>query len=145
MLSAVLEELRFDLNFLRSRRDWSPFRRRAYPVTRDWESLLSTAGSGSNPQAVAESWIGDAAPDLLPIPSVGRIVGQNANTPPGLSGNELFSAILQTADRGAGRTNPQRRSRARLRHSFRIIFSQLALNRETEPQVNAYALQRSTS
>ena len=111
-----------------------------YP--RDRESFDSHQGMVFDPQAAAESWI-DAELDLLFNPErLSRIVAQNAQTPKGLSVNELFNAILQTAERGAGLTNPQRELARALEKEFLNHLLQLALNRETGPQVNAYALQR---
>lgn len=109
---------------------------------RDRESFESHRGLVFDPQAAAESWI-DAALDLLLNPErLARIVGQNAQTPQTLSMNELCDAILQTADRGAGLTNPQKEIARAVEKQFLNHLLPLALNRETEPQVNAYALQR---
>ena len=110
--------------------------------SRDRESFDSHTGMIFDPQAAAESWI-DAALDLLLNPErLARIVGQNAQAPQGVSVNELFDAILQTAGRGAGLTNPQKEIARAVEKQFLNHLLQLALNRESEPQVNAYALQR---
>ncbi len=110
--------------------------------SRDRESFDSHDGLVFDPQAAAESWI-DTELDLLLNPErLSRIVGQSAQAPQGLSVNELFDAVLQTADRGAVLTNPQKEIARAVEKQFLNHLLQLALNRETEPQVNAYALRR---
>ena len=139
-LSAVLQTLRPEFLEIPARLlTLLPPRPPGY--ARDRESFASHRGLVFDPQAAAESWI-DAGLDLLLNPErLARIVGQNAQTPPGLSVNELFDAILQTADRGAGLTNPQKEIARAVEKQFLNHLLQLAQNRETEPQVNAYALQ----
>ena len=117
-----------------------PPRPPGYP--RDRESFDSHNGMVFDPQAAAESWI-EAELDLLLHPArLSRIVAQNASMPKGLSLNELFDAILQTAERGANQTGPQKEIARAVERQFLNHLLQLALNRETESQVNAFALER---
>ncbi len=60
----------------------------------------------------------------------------------GLSLNEVFDAILQTAARTANQTGPQKAIARAVEKQFLNHLLQLALKRDTEPQVNAYALRR---
>ncbi len=107
---------------------------------RDRESFDSHSGMIFDPQAAAESWI-DTELDLLFNPArLTRIVAQNAQAPKGLSLGELFDAIAQTAARTASQTGPQKEIARALEKQFLNHLLQLAQNRETEPQVNAYAL-----
>ncbi|MEO8043855.1 MAG: zinc-dependent metalloprotease [Spartobacteria bacterium] len=109
---------------------------------RDRESFDSHAGMIFDPQAAAESWI-ETELDLLLSPArLTRIVAQNAQAPKGLSLNEIFDATLQTAERTAGLTGPQKEIARAVEKQFLNHLLELALNHETEPQVNAYALQR---
>ncbi len=117
-----------------------PPRPPGYP--RDRESFDSHDGLVFDPQAAAESWINTELDLLLNPERLSRIVAQNANAPRRLSLNELFDAILQTAERGANQTGPQKEISRALEKQFLNHLLQLALNRETEPQVNAFALQR---
>jgi Met-zincin/Domain of unknown function (DUF5117) len=111
-----------------------------YP--RDRESFDSHTGLVFDPQAAAESWI-DAGLDLLLNPErLSRIVAQNATTPKGLSLGELFDSILETATRTASQSGPQKEIARALEKQFLNHLLRLALNQETEPQVNACALQR---
>ncbi|MGH8094413.1 MAG: zinc-dependent metalloprotease [Chthoniobacterales bacterium] len=111
---------------------------------RDRESFDSHDGMVFDPQAAAESWI-NAELDLLLNPErLSRIVAQNAQTANGLSLNELFDAILQTAARTANQTGPQKEIARAVEKQFLNHLLQLALKRETEPQVTAYALRRIT-
>jgi Met-zincin/Domain of unknown function (DUF5117) len=111
-----------------------------YP--RDRESFDSHTGMVFDPQAAAESWI-ETELDLLFDPArLSRIVAQNAKTPQALSLGELFDAIEQAAARSAHSTGPQKEIARALEKQFLNHLLQLALNHETEPQVNAYALQR---
>jgi hypothetical protein len=111
-----------------------------YP--RDRESFDSHTGMVFDPQAAAESWI-DTELDLLFNPArLSRIVAQNAKAPKGLSLGELFDSVEQTAARGGSQTEPQKEIARALEKQFLNHLLQLALNRETEPQVSAYALAR---
>ncbi len=58
--------------------------------------------------------------------------------------NEVFDAVLQTSERTAAQTGPQKEIARALEKQFLTHLLQLARNRETEPQVSAYALQRLT-
>ena len=117
-----------------------PPRPTGYP--RDRESFESHDGMVFDPQAAAESWI-NAELDLLLNPErLSRIVAQNASVPKGLSLGELFDAILETAARSDQQTGPQREIARALEKQFLNHLLQLALDHETEPQVNAYAVQR---
>ena len=60
----------------------------------------------------------------------------------GLSLNEIFDAILQSAARTASQTGPQKEIARAVEKQFLNHLLQLALKRDTEPQVNAYALRR---
>jgi hypothetical protein len=111
-----------------------------YP--RDRESFDSHAGLVFDPLAAAESWI-NAELDLLLNPQrLSRIVAQNAEVAHGLSLNELFDAILQTGERTAQQTGLQKEIARAVEKQFLNHLLQLALERDTEPQVNAYALRR---
>ena len=109
---------------------------------RDRESFDSHNGLVFDPLAAAESWI-DAELDLLFNPErLSRIVTQSVNLSNGLSLGELFDAILQIAARSANQTGPQKELGRALEKQFLNHLLLLALNRETEPQVNAFALQQ---
>nr|MBA3651472.1 zinc-dependent metalloprotease [Chthoniobacterales bacterium] len=111
-----------------------------YP--RDRESFDSHTGLVFDPQAAAESWI-NAGLDLLLQPErLARLVSQNASAPKSLSVNELFDAILQASERTSAQNGPQKQIARALEKQFLQHLLQLALNRETQPQVSAYALQR---
>lgn len=109
---------------------------------RDRESFDSHTGLIFDPQAAAESWIHTALDLLLQPERLARLVAQNARTPQSLSVNELFDAILKTAERIAAQNAPQKEIARAVEKQFLQHLLQLALNHETEPQVNAYALQR---
>ena len=140
-LTAVLQTLRPDfLEMPEKLVALLPPRPPGYP--RDRESFDSHDGMVFDPQAAAESWI-NAELDLLLNPErLSRIVAQNARVPNGLALNEVFDAILQTATRTASQTGSQKEIARALEKQFLNHLLQLALKRDTEPQVNAYALRR---
>ena len=111
-----------------------------YP--RDRESFDSHAGLVFDPLAAAESWINAELDMLLNPQRLSRIVAQNAEVAHGLSLNELFDAILQTGERTAQQTGLQKEIARAVEKQFLNHLLQLALERDTEPQVNAYALRR---
>jgi hypothetical protein len=116
-----------------------PPRPPGYP--RDRETFDSHDGLVFDPQAAAESWINTELDLLLNPERLSRIVAQNASAPKGLSLNEVFDAILQTAARTAKQTGPQKEIARALEKQFLNHLLQLTLNRQIEPQVNAFALQ----
>ncbi len=117
-----------------------PPRPPGYP--RDRESFDSHTGLVFDPLAAAESWINVELDLLLNPERLSRIVAQNANAAHGLSLNELFDAILQTGERTAQQTGPQKEIARAVEKQFLNHLLQLALERDTEPQVNAYAMRR---
>jgi hypothetical protein len=104
---------------------------------RDRESFDSHTGMIFDPLAAAESWINTELDLLLNPQRLSRLVEQNA-----LTVNELFGAILRTADRATSQTASQREIARALEKAFLDHLLQLALNQKTELQVNAYALQQ---
>ncbi len=140
-LTAVLQTLRPDfLEIPVKLIALLPPRPPGYP--RDRESFDSHDGMVFDPQAAAESWI-NAELDLLLNPErLSRIVAQNANTANGLSLNEVFDAIRQTAARNSNQTGPQKEIARAVEKQFLNHLLQLALKRDTEPQVNACALRQ---
>jgi hypothetical protein len=142
-LAAVLQTLRPDfLEMPPKLVALLPPRPPGYP--RDRENFDSHDGLVFDPLAAAESWIDTELNLLLNPERLSRIVAQHANTPKGLSVNELFDAISQTAARNANQTGPQKEIARALEKQFLNHLLELALNRDTEPQVNAYALQEIT-
>ncbi|HXA10398.1 MAG TPA: zinc-dependent metalloprotease, partial [Chthoniobacterales bacterium] len=117
-----------------------PPRPPGYP--RDRESFDSHTGLVFDPLAAAESWI-NAELDLLLNPQrLSRIVAQDAAAVHGLSLNELFDAILLAGERTAQQTGPQKEIARAVEKQFLNHLLPLALERDTEPQVNAYAMRR---
>ncbi|MGI8889304.1 MAG: zinc-dependent metalloprotease [Chthoniobacterales bacterium] len=109
---------------------------------RDRESFDSHTGLVFDPQAAAESWIAAELDLLLNPERLARVVSQNAKAGQALSVNEVFDTILQTAERTASQSGAQKEIARALEKNFLTHLLQLALNRETEPQVTAYAQQR---
>jgi hypothetical protein len=106
-----------------------------YP--RDRESFASHTGLIFDPLAAAESWI-DAELDLLLNPQrLSRLVEQNS-----LSVNEIFDAVLETAQRSSGQSPAQKEIARSLEKQFLNHLLTLAMNDKTEQQVNAVVLQR---
>jgi len=138
-LTAVLQTLRPDFLELPARLvALLPPRPPGY--ARDRESFDSHNGMVFDPLAAAESWI-DAELDLLLNPErLSRIAAQNAAAPKGLSLNELFAAILQTAERTGSQTGPEKEIARALEKQFLNHLLELARNRESEAQVNAFIL-----
>jgi hypothetical protein len=142
-LRAVLQTVRPD--FLELPAALVPLLPPAPPgYARDRESFDSHAGMTFDPQAAAESWIATQLDLLLNPERLTRLVGQNAGSGNALSVNEVFDAIEQTAARTAGQPGPQKEIARATEKQFLAHLLQLALNRDTEQQVSAYARQRIT-
>ncbi len=111
---------------------------------RDRESFDSHTGLVFDPQAAVEGWI-DAELDLLLHPErLARLVAQNASAGRALSVNEVFDSVLKTAERVASQSGAQKEIARAVEKQFLNHLLQLALNREIEPQVSAYAVLRIT-
>jgi hypothetical protein len=108
--------------------------------TRDRESFDSHTGLVFDPQAAAESWINTELDLLLNSERLSRIVAQNAAAPQGLSVNEVFDAVLQSAARTPELAGSQQEIARAVEKQFLHHLLQLAANPATEQQVNALAL-----
>lgn len=135
-LQAVLQTLRPDFLELPAKLVAAiPLRPPGYP--RDRETFASHTGLVFDPLAAAESWI-EAELDLLLDPArLTRLLEQDV-----FPVNEVFDSILQTAARNAAQSAVQKEIARALEKQFLNHLLKLAVKKDIEPQVSAFALQR---
>ncbi len=109
---------------------------------RDRELFDPHTGPIFDPMAAAESWVNKALDLLFDPARLSRVVEQNARGKSQLTENEIFDAALQIAAPNPRLGSYERELARMLEKQCLNHLLQLALNPNTQQQVNALALQK---